>query len=183
MAIRLDQVIVIDIEATCWEKDPPPNQEREIIEIGICPLDIASGELLEKKSLLVKPKQSQVSDFCTQLTTLTPEQVNQGMSLGKACSILRNKYIAHQRIWASYGEFDKRQFQIQCEKQGVRYPFSNRHLNVKTLFSVMYALEREVGMAEALNRLNLPLEGTHHRGHDDAWNIARILSKLMTYQR
>ena len=183
MAIRLDRIIVIDIEATCWEKDPPPNQEREIIEIGICPLDITSGELLQKESILVKPKQSQVSEFCTQLTTLTPAQVNQGVSLGQACSILRNKYITHQRMWASYGEFDKRQFQVECEKKGVRYPFSNRHLNVKTLFSLMYALEKEVGMAGALERLHLPLEGTHHRGDDDAWNIAKILSQLITNQR
>lgn len=32
-----DKVIVIDIEATCWEKgQTPENQKREIIEIGIC---------------------------------------------------------------------------------------------------------------------------------------------------
>ncbi|WP_246259914.1 hypothetical protein [Oxynema aestuarii] len=36
-----------------------------------------------------------------------------------------------------------------------------------------------VGMDEALQRLSLPLEGTHHRGGDDAWNIAKVASKLM----
>ncbi len=30
-------------------------------------------------------------------------------------------------------------------------------------------------MARALARLGIPLEGTHHRGIDDARNIARIL--------
>ena len=34
-------------------------------------------------------------------------------------------------------------------------------------------------MAESLKALSLPLEGTHHRGHDDAWNIARILGLLL----
>ena len=34
-------------------------------------------------------------------------------------------------------------------------------------------------MAEALELLNLPLEGTHHRGEDDAWNITNILSELL----
>jgi len=34
----LDQVLVIDIEATCWEGPPPEGLESEIIEIGICPL-------------------------------------------------------------------------------------------------------------------------------------------------
>ena len=28
--------------------------------------------------------------------------------------------------------------------------------------------------------LNLELEGTYHRGVDDAWNIARILKEILT---
>jgi hypothetical protein len=34
-------------------------------------------------------------------------------------------------------------------------------------------------MAEALAILDLPLIGTHHRGDDDAWNIALILATLL----
>ncbi len=35
----------------------------------------------------------------------------------------------------------------------------------------------------ALEILKLPLEGTHHRGGDDAWNIAAILSRLVLQRR
>ena len=28
--------------------------------------------------------------------------------------------------------------------------------------------------------LVFPLEGTHHRGHDDAWNIAALLANMIT---
>jgi hypothetical protein len=38
-------------------------------------------------------------------------------------------------------------------------------------------------MSEALALLNLPLEGVHHRGGDDAWNIAGILSELVLRRR
>jgi inhibitor of KinA sporulation pathway (predicted exonuclease) len=38
-------------------------------------------------------------------------------------------------------------------------------------------------MEQALELLNLPLEGTHHRGGDDAWNIAAILSELLLQAR
>lgn len=183
MGIRLDKIIVVDIEATCWKNNPPPNQQQEIIEVGICLLDVASGELLDKESILVKPDRSTVSKFCTELTTLTQEQVDQGVSLARACAILQDKYISDRRIWASYGEFDKNQFVKQCEIRGIPYPFSNRHINVKTLFAVMYGLEREVGMVKALEILDFPLEGTHHRGGDDAWNIARILSTLLLQNR
>ncbi len=30
MARKLDQILVVDVEATCWEGQPPPGQESEI---------------------------------------------------------------------------------------------------------------------------------------------------------
>lgn len=35
------------------------------------------------------------------------------------------------------------------------------------------------GMSEALQTLNIPLEGNHHRSVDDAKNIAKILRTLI----
>ena len=179
MAKQLDVVLVVDVEATCWEGTPPEGEENEIIEIGLCLLDVKTGERRERESILVRPERSRVSAFCTELTTLTQAQVEQGISFGEACALLRTKYLAQQRVWASYGDYDRRQFERQCQRTGVGYPFGATHLNVKTLFALVHALPREVGMAAALARLGLPLEGSHHRGADDAWNIAGILSHLL----
>ena len=183
MAKNLDQIIVVDVESTCWQGMPPAGQESEIIEIGICTLDIASGEREEKRSILVKPSRSKISDFCTQLTTLTQEQVDKGVDFANACSILRNKYSSKDRVWASYGDYDRRQIEKQCQARKINYPFGPSHINVKTLFAVIHAFSEEMGMAEALELLDIPLEGTHHRGVDDAWNIAAILSKLLLQKR
>ncbi|MFB2917295.1 MULTISPECIES: exonuclease domain-containing protein [Aerosakkonema] len=183
MAKKLDRIIVVDIEATCWSGSPPPGQENEIIEIGICTLDIATGKRLEKESILVKPERSTVSEFCTQLTTLTQAQVDTGISFVEACAMLKQKYLSHQRVWASYGDYDRRQLERQCESRHISYPFGTRHINVKTLFAIIHGLPIEVGMDEALQLLNLPLEGTHHRGGDDAWNIAAIFSELLLKRR
>jgi inhibitor of KinA sporulation pathway (predicted exonuclease) len=183
LAKKLDQILVIDIESTCWQGNPPSGQESEIIEIGICTLDIASGERGEKRSILVKPERSKVSEFCTQLTTLTQEQVDKGVDFANACSILRNKYASKDKVWASYGDYDRRQFEKQCQARKVSYPFGTSHINVKTLFAVIHAFPEEIGMAEALELLGIPLEGTHHRGIDDAWNIAAILSELLLQRR
>jgi len=65
VAKKLDQIIVVDIESTCWEGAIPAGQESEILEIGVCTVDIASGRRLEKESILVKPERSKVSPFCT----------------------------------------------------------------------------------------------------------------------
>ena len=179
MARKLDQILVIDVEATCWAGNPPPGQEAEIIEIGICVLDVASGKRLSKESILVKPQRSTVSPFCTQLTTLTQAQVDMGVSFQTACAVLKEKYLAKKRLWASYGDYDRRQFERQCQDRDIPYPFGSTHLNVKNLFAVRHRLSNEVGLDKALALLNRPLDGSHHRGDDDAWNIAGVLSTLL----
>jgi inhibitor of KinA sporulation pathway (predicted exonuclease) len=74
-------------------------------------------------------------------------------------------------------------FEKQTLSRGIKYPFSPKHINVKTLLAVALNWQREVGMARALQTLEIPLEGTHHRGGDDAWNIAKILGSLFLQAR
>jgi inhibitor of KinA sporulation pathway (predicted exonuclease) len=183
LARTLDQIVVVDVESTCWEGQPPPGEESEIVEIGVCALDVATGARAEQRSILVRPERSRMSPYCTQLTTLTQEQVDSGISFAEACALLATTYQTRERTWASYGDYDRRQFERQCAAHGVRYPFGITHLNVKNLFALVYQLPREVGMDAALARLGLPLEGTHHRGGDDAWNIAAILGHLLLRAR
>jgi inhibitor of KinA sporulation pathway (predicted exonuclease) len=180
MAKRLDHVLVIDIESTCWDGGMPPKGEaNDIIEIGLVPLEVSTGKRLEKRSILVKPERSKVSPFCTQLTTLTQEQVSTGIRFKDACKLLEDEYHSSERLWASYGDYDRRQFEKQCRDEGVRYPFGPSHLNVKSLFAIGRGLPSEVGLPQAMALLGLKLEGTHHRGHDDAWNIAAILAEML----
>jgi inhibitor of KinA sporulation pathway (predicted exonuclease) len=184
MARRLDQVLVIDIESTCWEGGfPPKGETNDIIEIGLCPLELSTGRRLEKRSILVRPERSTVGKFCTDLTTLTQEQVSQGIAFKDACKLLEDDYHSTERLWASFGDYDRRQFEKQCRDQGVRYPFGPSHLNVKTLCSIARGLQSEIGLPQAMAVLRLTLEGTHHRGHDDAWNIAAVLWELLTKLR
>jgi inhibitor of KinA sporulation pathway (predicted exonuclease) len=179
----LDQVLVVDVESTCWDGPPPDGQRGEIIEIGVCALEVDSLERGERRSILVRPEHSEVSPFCTELTTLTAADVESGVDFATACATLRKELRSEQRVWASYGDYDRRQFQRQCADAGVRYPFGIRHLNVKTLFALGWGLAEEVGMDEALRLADLPLEGTHHRGVDDAWNIAALLALMLRTHR
>ncbi len=183
MAGKLDRIIVVDLEATCWDGPTPEDQESEIIEVGVCVLDVKTGERSDKQSIIVKPERSTVSAFCTDLTTLTQADVDKGVSFEHACQILRRKFRVRDRTWASYGDYDRRQFERQCEDTGIKYPFSSTHINVKNMLAVLHGLHREVGLAQAMEIMKLPLEGTHHRGHDDAWNIAALLAKMLAQWR
>jgi len=184
MSSRLDRIIVVDIEATCWPKNPPPGESSEIIEIGVCVLNMSDRNeppvRNDRRSILIQPDYSYVSEFCTELTTLTqPLLDREGIIFAEACEILKKDYDSKACTWASYGDYDRKQFDIDCKKKNVQYPFGSRHINIKNLFAHMWRLPKEVGMPVALEILGHKLDGTHHRGHDDAWNIAGILSEIL----
>jgi inhibitor of KinA sporulation pathway (predicted exonuclease) len=183
LAKKLDQILVIDLEATCWQGDPPQGQDSDIIEIGVCILEVATGRRLEKASIVVRPERSTVSEYCTTLTTLTQEEVDQGISFREACILLQNRYSSKERLWASFGDYDRWMFERECQTHGVEYPFGQGHINVKSLFAVVENLDRELPLNGVMDRLGFPLEGHHHRGEDDAWNIARILGHLLLQAR
>ncbi len=183
MARQLDRILVIDIESTCWPGEPPAGQQSEIIEIGVCLLDPVTGDRDGKRSILVRPELSEVSAFCSALTTLTAADVAGGMSFAAACSVLRREYRSRDRVFASYGDYDRKQFERQCSPSVAPYPFGPTHLNVKSLAALGFGWPREAGMPLVLEQLDRPLEGTHHRGHDDAWNIAGILGTLLLSTR
>jgi inhibitor of KinA sporulation pathway (predicted exonuclease) len=178
MPHQSEKILVIDIEATCWKGKIPEGQQNEIIEIGICVLDTVYYDRIASESLLVKPY-SKISSFCTELTTLTENDVVGGLSLKEACQILQTRFLSKECIWASYGAYDRKQFERECQSKGIEYPFSQEHINVKQLFAKTLNLKKPIGMAGALRQLNYQLEGTHHRGVDDAWNIAKILAWLL----
>lgn len=181
MANNLDKIVVVDVESTCWEKKTPRRlDESEIIEVGISVIDLATMSLEDNEGILVLPQKSAVSQFCTDLTTITQEMIDEsGISFGEACSILRGKYNTNNRVWMSWGDYDRRQFERQCRQSDTRYPFGPTHINLKNLFAIEMGLSREVGMDAALKMLKMELDGTHHRGVDDARNIAKIACQIL----
>jgi inhibitor of KinA sporulation pathway (predicted exonuclease) len=178
MSKLLDAIVVVDLESTCWEGEPPPGEMSEIIEIGVTLLDLASLKRTDKRSMLVRPESSQVSPFCTALTTIEPGMLAGAPPLADAVRVLKREFKTKDRLWASWGDYDRRQFERSCAESGTAYPFGPGHLNVKTLFATARALEREVALDGAFAILGWQMEGTHHRGADDAWNIARVLADL-----
>ncbi|WP_433723492.1 exonuclease domain-containing protein [Nocardia sp. CA-129566] len=169
---------VVDVEATCWAGSTPPGAVSEIIEIGLTVVDLSARERIAKHRILVRPERSAVSPFCTELTGLTQAEVDSGITFAEACRLLATEHEAGVRPWASWGDYDRKQFLGQCRATGVEHPFSHVHTNAKLVFAEAYGLRRREGMAGALRIAGLPLEGRHHRGEDDAWNIAALVLDL-----
>lgn len=180
MAIRKDKIIVVDLEATCWEGfDAPEGQENEIIEIGVCLLEPKTTPITitDKRAILVQPTESEVSPFCTELTSITPAMLEKdGITFDEACHILEKDYDARNRVWVAWGGWDKRFMRSQCRRRGVRYPFNKKHVNLKRVFATHHG--ERMGLARALRAAHIDAEGTEHRGVDDAYNSARLLAHL-----
>lgn len=177
MAKPLDpNVLVIDVESTCWEPPEfqPQNEISEIIEIGIAVVNIKDLKIVQNDSIIIKPQRSKISKFCTKLTTLTQDYVDQGTTFQAAMEILKKNFDANNRTFVSWGDYDRKMFERNCRDYDVKYPFGPRHLNLKNCFTMLHGLTREPGLDTALEHLGMKLEGTHHRGIDDAKNIATI---------
>lgn len=181
---KVDKLIVLDVEATCWKDDSlppsmlPRRDESEIIEVGVCTLDLGTLEIAGVRSIIVKPVQNPIlSDFCTELTGITQAQVDNGINFADACKILRKDYDAKNRSWSSYGKYDDNIFTRECTRKVVGYPFGKFHINIKAVVETI--LGQTLGMDDALKAFNLTLDGRHHSGVDDAKNIAKLYATIL----
>lgn len=176
---KVKSVLVIDVESTCWEDKMTSDtrgERNEIIEIGIAVIE--NRAITETRSIITLPPTCQISEFCTQLTTLDAEYVDEtGISFENAIRILKQDYKVGNSIFASWGDYDRKAIDKNCRWNGVSNPMSNMHLNVKALYAAHFG--ETGGMDQAAKNMNIPFEGTHHRGVDDAKMIAKILLGLL----
>lgn len=183
MKLKTDKIIIVDLEATCWTKDSEHEKQKrysEIIEIGICNLYLETGDIKNKRSIYVKPVRSEISKFCIELTGITPAIIEEkGMGFKEALDFLIEEYKPKGCVWASYGAYDFNMLEKQCKDYKVINPLGRSHLNVKNIFALKQKLKGAVGMKRALQLIDEPLEGRHHSGADDAYNIAKIAKYIL----
>ena len=172
--------LVIDLEATCDERSPVFPKESEIIEIGAVMVDGRQLDTIGEFQTFVRPVRHPVlTAFCTQLTSITQAEVDAACGFADAIAALGG-FIAQysDQGWpqfCSWGDYDKHQFAKDAAYHGVALPLGSDHINLKTAFSRALRDKKRYGMSRALKRVGIELEGTHHRGIDDARNIAKLL--------
>ena len=172
--------IVLDLEATC--SNVQDNFLMEIIEIGAVAIN-DRGEILDTYDIFVKPViNPKLTEFCKNLTTIKQSDVNTAPHFQAAMKSFLNWIDRHNeddeysglKIW-SWGYYDKNQFMKDCALHGLSiFWLRDRHYNLRVAFKNRHKLHKNPGMDVALNMKNIPLVGTHHRGIDDAKNLAEI---------
>ena len=168
---------IVDLEATCCDKESFPRSEMEIIEIGLVLVETVTFKQVAEFQSFVKPvRNPTLTQFCKELTKIPQLLVDEAPAFTSVIQKLNEFLTVHDGdvILCSWGRYDKRQLLQDCDFHGVKYPFDNRHINIKDKFATVHNLTKACGVSNALKTLNKKFIGTPHRGLDDARNIARL---------
>ena len=148
----------------------------ETIEIGAVMVNAESLKAVDEFQAFIKPTiHTTLPDFCIKLTSIQQEDVDQADLFPEVF----DRFLAwasqyEDYMFSSWGDYDRKQLERDCTLHNIPFPLST-HFNIKKAFSTAQNTKKRFGLDQALNKLNLELEGTHHRGIDDARNIAKIL--------
>ena len=172
------ELLIVDLEATCWERGAHRPLEMETIEIGAVRIDLAHPERVREFQCFVRPvRHPELSAFCTRLTTIRQDEVAAAEPFAHAFPRFV-EWLGEPRavLFASWGEYDRLQLVRDCAAHRVGYPFHG-HWNLKRYVAKRLG-RKPGGMDVLLAEVGLTLEGTHHRGLDDARNLWRLLRRV-----
>lgn len=186
--LDLARILVVDLELTCG---PGVNVDsQEIIEIGTCGLVL--GKLVSESdsaSIHVKPERSVINSFCTALTGVTRDLAANEPGFARRAPRIRDLLVTFGAdAWCSWGP-DHTLLHRQCVASGVENPLASvPHIDVRSMLtSLVYKLTGNkkplgansgVGLATALEELEIDFEGRQHCGRADAYNTARLLQQV-----
>jgi inhibitor of KinA sporulation pathway (predicted exonuclease) len=171
--------IVVDLEATCWE-NVRDFDRMETIEIGAVELPAAEEPPSREFNRFIRPVvERELSEFCRRLTTIRQRDVDTADGFWAVFPEFLEWIGDEPFILCTWGGYDLTQFRTDCARHGLAFPLSfERHVNLKKEFARLMSVKVS-GMERALAQAGLPLEGTHHRGIDDARNIARLAALVL----
>ncbi|NWZ18587.1 ERI2 exoribonuclease, partial [Asarcornis scutulata] len=197
---RFGHLVVVDLEATCWRGER--RHSPEIIEFPAVLLNTATGEIEAEFHTYVQPQEHPVlSEFCTELTGITQNQVDEGVPLNICLSqflkwiqkIQQEKKIvfssdtpsnsiseAKPCTFVTWTDWDLGVcLQYECKRKQLRKPdILNSWIDLKATYKAFYN-RKPKGLNGALQDLGLTFAGREHSGLDDSRNTARLAWRMI----
>lgn len=169
--------LVIDFEATCCDQGTVPRHAMEIIEFGVVMVDAVDFRIVDEFQSFVRPvRHPRLTGFCTQLTSIRQADVDAAPTFPECVAAFKQWLSRYRDVaFCSWGDYDRNQLQQDCDFHRTPNPIPAPHRNVKRLFSERQGRTKQYGLSGAIHEAGLAFSGTHHRGIDDARNIARLL--------
>ncbi|KAJ7349489.1 ribonuclease H-like domain-containing protein [Mycena albidolilacea] len=211
-----DAFLVLDVEGTC-QQGSNFDYPNEIIEFPVCLMrwkdrdggNASQLEVIAEFRSFVKPSwRPTLSEFCTELTGITQDQVDSAPDFPSMLRSFRAFLVQHKLIgthgkrilrycWCTDGPWDIRDFVVkQCFISRIPFPdwMTGDVLNVRTVVISHTSGSHTSGTQPQDDRLpkivtlNIPGQllalglspflGRQHSGIDDTRNLARIITQL-----
>ncbi|KAM4631947.1 ERI1 exoribonuclease 2 [Discoglossus pictus] len=195
-----DYLIIIDFESTCWKDAKHYGQE--IIEFPAVLLNTTNGEIESEFHTYVQPQEHPVlSAFCTELTGIKQQQVDEGVPL-KIClsqfsrwiqKIQKEKNIfflsavpthptSEQRMcgFVTWSDWDLGVCLLyECKRKQLRKPdILSSWIDLRLTYKLFYNRIPK-GLNGALQDLGIEFAGREHSGLDDSRNTAKLAWRMI----
>ncbi|XP_054089582.1 ERI1 exoribonuclease 2 isoform X2 [Zeugodacus cucurbitae] len=196
---RYKYLICIDFEATCWVDQAPPQwRESEVIEFPAILVNMQTGKVEAEFHKYVMPIESpKLSAYCTELTGIKQQQVDNGIPLQTAIMMfqewlrkeLRARNLQLPKMskdkmtgncaFVSWTDWD---FGIcltkECQRKRLKKPsYFNQWIDLRAIYRAWYKY-KPLNFADAISHVGLAFEGRQHSGLDDARNLAALAYKM-----
>jgi inhibitor of KinA sporulation pathway (predicted exonuclease) len=174
--------IIYDLEATCWQTEAERiGRTQEVIEIGAVKIN-EYGKIQSRFESFIRPViHPQLSDFCKQLTSITQIEVNQADTFPVVIEDFKD-WIGlsnnEEYLLCSWGFFDQKIFSKNCLLHELEDLWTREHISLKHQYPRIKGIGNSIGLKNAVEREGFEFEGAHHRGIDDAINLAKIFLKF-----
>ncbi|GJM32549.1 MAG: exonuclease [Saprospiraceae bacterium] len=172
--------IIYDIEATCWEGNPM-SRVQEVIEIGAVRIN-QFGEYEGEFNRFIKPiLHPNLSLFCRQLTSIEQENINRADQFPAVIEDFQDwaEMFDDEYMLCSWGNFDKKILIQDCQLHDLDYDWAESHINIRRQYHEIKRLHRTRGLKSSVTKEGFDFTGNHHRGIDDAKNLAKIFGKYL----
>ncbi|ORY41538.1 hypothetical protein BCR33DRAFT_718706 [Rhizoclosmatium globosum] len=180
---HFDYYCVFDVEATCERNDK--NWINEIIEFPVVVVCSRTLATVAEFQTYVKPVLNPVlTDFCTELTGITQEQVDDAPTFKEVLqqfgTFLNTHSLSPQNMrFVTDGPWDIRNFvRNQCKLCKIPVPdYFKDYVDLRELYRCIF--KKKANLQQMLSSLGMRFEGREHSGIADSRNIARIVKALI----
>lgn len=173
-------LIVLDLEATCWE-NPSIAVKSEIIEIGAVKVDLKTNKIVDMFDALIRPTLNpELSDYCTALTGISTEMVMGSEYFWQVYPKFVKWAGSKQKgLIGAWGDYDGRALRRDVELHNLDWNLTERYLNISHFYTLKKGGKKR-GLLRASQETNVEFEGPQHRALADALVTAKIFMKLVS---
>ena len=195
---NVDVIVCIDLEATCDEdsgdyKSVIPRDQQEIVEFPFVAIDVATGSILATVQQYIRPENTPITTFCTNLTGITSATLAGGVTL--AAAVARVEAYAAELTAAgktfaicTHGTWDLPvQLRKEAATKGIPLaPWWMCFYDLRTVYRWWLRVAKgdskratSTSLTVICRSLGMEVHGQLHSGVDDSTTIARCMVAMI----